>query len=753
MRVILLLLFAASCQLLCVACIESSWKQWPTNATSSAGARLVPRLDGGQVPLCYAWGRGEGALLGLQLPTSLVSAPQPLPSAPQLVAVAAGKSHAAGLTAEGEVWAWGGSLGAVPQHLLLDGGETAAQLECGEGHALVRTLSGAVYSWGANDRGQLGLGAAAAPYAVSASRVPGLVNITSVAAGRRVLAAPRPALLLTRAAHRAHSLAVDGAGAVWAWGDNTAAQLGVATCTELPPYSDSGAAPTPGCASWAGAAPSLPFSSSPVRVPAFQNAPPPAFPDGVPCRDVAAGGDVSFALASGSDSLAAGTAFAWGEGRWGALGLGTVGASLPTSVSALPAPVLSIRTSGRHTLALLAPGTVWVWGQNRAAQLGLGSPGSTVWTPTRLPALGNITILALATGDAHSLAVSDAGEVFACASASLPPARCLTRSRGEQRTRAVWDGRGRGVSAGPFAGGKAAPAQRGGGGERSCRGCPVRRDCILCPSPWLGCYRSRFARCDRTIPPPPPLPSAGLQHLRRRRPLLVRCRFLPAGMDSERLWRLRKVRRRELWTRRPVTVRRLQRWQHERLLGLFCMHILRGRERERRRWRSRLHPLPGHDLSPLSRRRLAGAVHPLPRGEHERRRCCELHSLRLGDVRLGWCLCWLPPWNFSTWRRLLHLRLHSMSTGLCQRKQRLQRMRPLPAGDVFRPAGRRQLHHLRAWQLRRADWTQPVHPLSARDVQPRRSRLLPALSCCHFFCDCRVIHMHPLPTWILVLWQ
>jgi len=191
MRVVLLHLLAASCQLRCVACNESSWKLWPTNATSSAGARLVPRLDGGQVPLCYAWGSGEGALLGLQQPTSLVSAPQPLSSAPQLVAVAAGKSHAAGLTAEGEVWAWGGSLGAVPQHLLLDG-ETAAQLECGEGHALVRTLSGAVYSWGANDRGQLGLGAAAAPYAVSASRVPGLVNITSVAAGRRVLDAPGP---------------------------------------------------------------------------------------------------------------------------------------------------------------------------------------------------------------------------------------------------------------------------------------------------------------------------------------------------------------------------------------------------------------------------------------------------------------------------------------------------------------------------------------------------------------------------------
>jgi len=66
---------------------------------------------------------------------------------------------------------------------------------------------------------------------------------------------------------------------------------------------------------------------------------------------------------------------------------------------------------------------------------------------------------------------------------SMPDARC----RGKQCTRAVWDGRGRGVSAGPLAGGKAAPAQRGGGGERSCRGCPVRRDCILCSSPWLGC--------------------------------------------------------------------------------------------------------------------------------------------------------------------------------------------------------------------------------------------------------------------------
>ena len=196
----------------------------------------------------------------------------------------------------------------------------------------------------------------------------------------------------------------------------------MAGCAELPPLSDAGADASPVCSSWADA--ELPLSVSPLRVTAFQLVPFTASApvlEGVPCGAVAAGGDSSFAVSSMSVVLPAGILFAWGNGRWGALGLGeaAVSAALPAPV-ALPAEVLQLRSSGLHTVALLAPAVVWGWGDNRVGQAGTGLPGGTVWLPQAIPALAGTAIVGVAVGHAHSLAVSDEGEVLACALSCRP---------------------------------------------------------------------------------------------------------------------------------------------------------------------------------------------------------------------------------------------------------------------------------------------------------------------------------------------
>jgi alpha-tubulin suppressor-like RCC1 family protein len=175
------------------------WKVWPLSADSTAGAQFVPRVGGGQTDFLYGWGHNQDSSLGVASDTSsIVTGPQQLTVLPPLVAVTAGESHTVGLTAAGDVLVWGGSLGEGPQSVVLPDGEIAVQVEAGAGHTLVRTRSGAVFAWGANARGQLGLGPGSPVATNTPTRVVGLPNVTSVAAGR------------------AHSLAVGVDGTVWA---------------------------------------------------------------------------------------------------------------------------------------------------------------------------------------------------------------------------------------------------------------------------------------------------------------------------------------------------------------------------------------------------------------------------------------------------------------------------------------------------------------------------------------------------------
>jgi alpha-tubulin suppressor-like RCC1 family protein len=163
----------------------------------------------------FAWGmNGSGQLGDGTQQSRPSSAPLQVPGLTAVRAIAAGLSVSFAIKSNGAVVGWGaaGSVGdgtminrfsPVP----LPGLTSVEQISYG-GHALARTTAGEVWFWGSNPYGQRGDGTSSGVY-LSPVRVPGLPQITSIAAGQ------------------AHSLAMQSNGTVWAWGWGQSGQLGI----------------------------------------------------------------------------------------------------------------------------------------------------------------------------------------------------------------------------------------------------------------------------------------------------------------------------------------------------------------------------------------------------------------------------------------------------------------------------------------------------------------------------------------------
>ena len=140
------------------------------------------------------------------------------------LAVAAGGGHTCAVDVGGRLWCWGrgdhGELGdgtstdqPLPTAIAMPGGATVSSLSAGGEHTCVLDPAGDVFCWGANDRGQLGTGAAGPDIAAPALAV-------QVA----------PAVLIT--AGGAHTCAELADRTIDCWGANENGQLGDGTTAD-----------------------------------------------------------------------------------------------------------------------------------------------------------------------------------------------------------------------------------------------------------------------------------------------------------------------------------------------------------------------------------------------------------------------------------------------------------------------------------------------------------------------------------------
>jgi alpha-tubulin suppressor-like RCC1 family protein len=321
-----------------------------------------------------SWGSSTHLGAGDGLPDRLVAGPMPLVNA---IAVAAGSGHGGAIDDQGRAWVWGGNsfgqlgtgnlnpLGTVTQNGF---GSRYQAVALGSDHSLWLRTDGRIEAAGYNGNGALGQ-----PDSVYLSQsllvVPGTATYTAIAAGNSFSLAVRsdgtvwiwghnsrgqygtppandavhrhtpvqvsglPGGIRAVATGMAHSLALDSAGQVWAWGESTNGKLGIGSTT----------------GNWA-----------------------PATRVSMPGTFVAIACGAEFSLALRDD----GVLFAWGIDETGQLGQGrSLGMSnLPLVVPGLP-PIRDMDGGWGlgHALAVGQDGSLWAWGRNNAGQLGDGT--------------------------------------------------------------------------------------------------------------------------------------------------------------------------------------------------------------------------------------------------------------------------------------------------------------------------------------------------------------------------------------------
>ncbi|XP_017205802.1 RCC1 and BTB domain-containing protein 2 isoform X2 [Oryctolagus cuniculus] len=110
-----------------------------------------------------------------------------------------------------------------------------------------------------------------------------------------------------------------------------------------------------------------------------------------------------------------GEVFAWGYNNSGQVGSGpTANQPIPRRVTGClqNKVVVNIACGQMCSMAVVDTGEVYVWGYNGNGQLGLGSGGNQP-TPCRVAALQGIRVQRVACGYAHTLVLTDEGQVYA----------------------------------------------------------------------------------------------------------------------------------------------------------------------------------------------------------------------------------------------------------------------------------------------------------------------------------------------------
>jgi alpha-tubulin suppressor-like RCC1 family protein len=336
------------------------------SVTHAAAAATVPVVSAGAAHSLslgsdgelLGWGDWSYAQAGIRL-SDAASVPTRFLST--TVGLAAGGYHSLAVRDDGSVWAWGlnssRQLGFydfnayVARPTLVPGVTNVSSVAAGKDHSLALRSDGQVLTWGNHASGQLGLGnlAGGLTRVTNPTLIAGLTSIASITAGS------------------AHSLALDQGGRTWAWGSDFYAQ--------------------------AGALPTEAGAGKQVRAPRIVN--------GLPLFSAVAGG--------GFHSLgltADGKVLAWGNNTYGQLARPVAESLAPSVIAGLP-KVTKIAAGHHHSVALAEDGSVWAWGR-----IGGNSTAATYAVePLRIGLAGSA--IAIAAGFQHSLAVGVDGLVQA----------------------------------------------------------------------------------------------------------------------------------------------------------------------------------------------------------------------------------------------------------------------------------------------------------------------------------------------------
>ena len=386
--------------------------------TVSAGASFVLALT--TTDRLYSWGDNSTGELGINSSSVTTVSSPVLVSGPAGVSwsvIRTGSGFALSLTTSGALYGWGDNTyyESVPGPYAITspiqiGVSSWSTIGAGASHSIGITVAGVLYAWGNNGSGQLG-------------------NNSTVNTSSPVLVANPPSIVswLQVAADNSssHTMAIKSDGTLWAWGLNSAGQLGTNSTTNVSsPVLVSG----PVGASWTavgvGASHTVAVKSdgtlwawglnsagqlgtnsttavsSPVLV---------SGPAGASWTSVGIGGSHSLAITS------AGGLYAWGLGTSGQIGNDKIASVSSPVVILQTSPLLWLRASannsGNHTVAIRSDGTLWAWGLNSSGQLGTNSTVTTS-SPILVSGPAGASWSVVAAGGAHSLAITTTGVLY-----------------------------------------------------------------------------------------------------------------------------------------------------------------------------------------------------------------------------------------------------------------------------------------------------------------------------------------------------
>lgn len=317
----------------------------------------------------FIWGDNRHGQLGKENQADAIASPEPMSTGLRLSV--SGQSGFA-VTDNGSATSWGlndrGQLGdasfvtrpfpfdvyLLPPSLFIRGN--------GENSTAV-TRSGEVWAWGANDHGQLG-----DDFGRFGDEANGFLVPPENARPRKVSGVPDYAVEAVPGS--GFTVARFADGSVYAWGRNDSGQLGRG-------------------------ATSVDGDSTPQLVPGLSSV-----------VQIAVGAD--FALALQAD----GSVLAWGSNEFGQLGVGDqTMRSSPLIVPAL-SQIRWIGAGARHALAVDENGVLYAWGDNSDGQLGADPDLTGLRLAPAAVTLGQSIARAVG-GDAHTLALTETGDVYA----------------------------------------------------------------------------------------------------------------------------------------------------------------------------------------------------------------------------------------------------------------------------------------------------------------------------------------------------